>query len=129
MSRLASILALAFIAQITFMFQIACAAPSGAKITAPCDVKVGGVPTQVPPPTTNFSDVTDNYRGVLELSVPSVNRLLCGFVLSSEVPIRAQSSLSYYALVEIPRRAEYVVFKPEDFNKVVNAAKTRLGVP
>ena len=85
----------------------------------------GGTSIKIPPPANEFTYLGYENREIVELFIPESNRLICAFVLSSELSglTDDDATMSKYSLVEVPRGGEYTNFKPSDFKEVVDASK------
>jgi len=92
--------------------------------------KAGGVSILIPVPSSVFVEAGDS-RSLMELFVPQNNRLLSGFVFPEDLPLLAKggddSILTKYALVEVPRRGEYMDCGTNDFKDVISGAKKSFG--
>ncbi len=100
------------------------------KAAADAKVTAGGATIVVPSPAKDMAEVTEDLdREAVKVFVPSSNRLLTSFVLSSELPISKMRGkvLSRYALVEIPLKAESMDCKPDDFKLVTDELKKGFG--
>lgn len=93
--------------------------------------KAGGVNICIPAPDLDFVEISNEHRGLVELFVPQENRLLCAFALKDELPGLldgdSDNTLTRYALVEVPRRAEYFDCESSDFIEVVNGLQEAFG--
>ena len=96
------------------------------------EFKAGGVTLSLPGPT-NFEESGDRLRTTLfELLAPSTNRLL-----SAYVPVQTLAELNkgkvptagmnVYALVEVPRRAEYADCTPQVFESLLSGMESSMG--
>lgn len=106
----------------------------GTGIDKPSEIKsymAGGVSIKIPSPSPEFVDVGDEYRPILELFVPDTNRLLCGFILRTDMPQLIEGDedlvLSRYSMVQVPRRGEYMDCSASDFAEVLEGAKQEFG--
>jgi hypothetical protein len=85
----------------------------------------------IPPPTSDLAEIGSDYRVLLEPLAPDSNRLIAAFVLPDEAAaMRAGSSsggLKQYALVEMPRRAEFATITPDLFKQVEDAMAAQFG--
>ncbi len=106
----------------------------GACLTAsPADPKVraGGIELTLPGPANDFAEAGDKLRTTFfELLVPSNNRLLSAYLpvnvlanLSAAVP----RGLDIYAMVEVPRRAEYSELTSKAFDEVLQGMQNAMG--
>jgi hypothetical protein len=93
--------------------------------------KVGGTPIVIPAPTKDLVELGDNKREVMEVLVPSTNRLLAAFVLAEDLPNFAASGghpvMSKYAMVEVSRRVENTDMEASHFNALVDTVKAQWG--
>ena len=97
------------------------------KTVAVKSFKAGGTPIAIPSPTKEMIEVGYDNREFMEVFVPSHNRLIAAFVLTNDLPRLKKGSddiMSKYALVQVPRRAEYKDCGPSDFK---NAVKGQFG--
>ena len=107
-------------------------AGESARATAPArSFKAGGIPILIPPPTTSMSEVGYDNREFMEVFVPSTNRLIAAFVQTEDLPSLTSKSiqlrLSRYAMVQVPRRGEYIECGASDFRELTEGAKKRFG--
>lgn len=96
-------------------------AAASTKTSAPPTYRAGKKSFVIPPPTSDLNEIGSDYRVLLETFVPSSNRLIAGFVLQDELPgllSGEKKSLSRYAMVQVPRQAEFVDVDPENFKTV-----------
>lgn len=67
----------------------------------------------------------------MEVFVPTENRLLCAFVLAKDLRRltagTSDESLAKYAIVQVPRRGEYMDCEASDFKEVVDEVKDSFG--
>lgn len=98
---------------------------------APNSYKIGGMPIVIPPPTTDLVEAGDQIRSFMEVAVPINNRLIAAFLLSSDLSRITNggdnSSLSKYALVEVPRGGEYTDIEDSDFKQLADSTLQQLG--
>lgn len=89
----------------------------------------GGTPIAIPPPTTEMTEVGYDNRERLEVFVPSANRLIAGFMLTTEIDrlTKGDPLMSKYAMVEVPRRLEYMDCGPNEFKEVKSGVKAGSG--
>jgi hypothetical protein len=94
-------------------------------------VKAGGTPIAIPPPTTEMSEVGYDNREFMEVFVAPNNRLIAAFVLTNDLPKLTSGSdnlmMSRYAMVQVPRRGEYMDCGASDFKEVTDGAKEEFG--
>jgi hypothetical protein len=75
-----------------------------------------------------MAEVGYDIRERMELFVPPTNRLLAAFLMGKDMPLFATKggappALTRYAMVQVPRQAEYLDARPTDFAKVVEGVK------
>jgi hypothetical protein len=84
----------------------------------------------IPPPTPGLPETGADYRVVMENTVPENNRLVAAFVQPDALnAIRAGASpaLVQYALVEVPRRAEFTDITPDVFRQITGSVARQFG--
>ena len=85
--------------------------------------KIGGKDIVLPPPTSSFVEVGYEHRELMEIMVPVQNRLVAVFLLPDELQrfkdLDPNLILSRYAMIQVPRRGEYLDFRPQDFDELV----------
>jgi len=84
----------------------------------------------IPAPSSELVETGSDYRVLLENLVPTANRLVAAFVEPPELEsLRSQSSSAFnrYALVEVPRRAEFANVTPDQFKEVANSIANQFG--
>jgi hypothetical protein len=94
-------------------------------------VRVGAVPLMVPSPTSDLIEPGPDYRVLFEPLAPVNNRLVAAFVQPSKMDaIRSGNSpaMDEYALVEVPRRAEFTDVDAAGFKQVSDALGQQFGV-
>ena len=77
----------------------------------------------IPPPASDMAEVGSDDRVIMEVLVPTQNRLLAAFTLSDDLPklrTGGKNMLSKYALVEVPRRGEFANLTAENYKEVAN---------
>jgi hypothetical protein len=92
--------------------------------------RAGGKSIVIPPPASDLDEIGADYRVALESFVPETNRLLAGFLHPAEISgIRAGTTkqLSDYALVEIPRRAEFADVDAKLFKQISDGVAQQFG--
>lgn len=94
---------------------------SAIKTSAIKSFKAGGTPIAIPPPTAEMSEVGYDNRESMNVFVPTTNRLIAAFVLTEDLPTHRSAKsgrlLSEYAMVEVPRRGEYINVGADDFKE------------
>jgi hypothetical protein len=96
------------------------------------EVKAGGIMLTLPAPASDFADAGDRLRTtVFELLVPATNRLLSAYIpvvqLAEVSAGKAPGGLEVYAMVEVPRQAEYNECTPEFFAQFLKGLEPALG--
>jgi hypothetical protein len=84
----------------------------------------------IPPPTSDLVETGPDYRVLFETFAPNTNRLIAAFVLPDEAAALrtgGTEDMSRYALVEVPRAAEFKEVTPEIFKQVADAVATEFG--
>ena len=85
----------------------------------------------IPAPSSELLETGSDYRVLLENLAPTTNRLIAAFIEPSDLDIiRSQGStaLNRYALVEVPRRAEFANVTTDQFNEIASSLASQLGV-
>ncbi|MEI7768133.1 MAG: hypothetical protein WCJ97_11930 [Phycisphaerae bacterium] len=121
---LAMVLVLGLIAQAQ-MTGTPATQPATRPATQPAAVptyKVGTVAIALPTINADFIEVGEDQRPKMEILCPAVNRLIAVFVTPEDQVkiIKSDNELKMkrYALVEVPRRGEFVNCTPADFQKI-----------
>lgn len=93
--------------------------------------KVGGLEVTAPAPA-DYSEVGDRLRTTLfEVMTPATNRLLAAYL-----PVKALAALEagnttgglpFYAMLQVPRGAEYADCTPEAFDQAVRSIEGAIG--
>jgi hypothetical protein len=84
----------------------------------------------IPAPSSELVEPGSDYRVLLEPLAANTNRLIAGFITSDELNALRSSAgtqLKRYALVEVPRRAEFTEVTPEIFKQVVESVGAQFG--
>jgi hypothetical protein len=84
----------------------------------------------IPAPTADLVEIGPDYRVLFEPFAPNTNRLMAAFVLPADVPqIRTGLATDFtkYALVEVPRGAEFLTVTPEMFKQVSSSMASQFG--
>ncbi|MFH1063178.1 MAG: hypothetical protein V1747_09905 [Candidatus Omnitrophota bacterium] len=93
--------------------------------------KAGGTLINIPLPGTNLVEVGYDVREQMEVFVPPSNRLLCGYMQPSDIPLFMKGEenfvLSQYASIQIARQGEYQDCTIDNFNELVDYVKNSLG--
>lgn len=75
-------------------------------------------------------EMGDDYRVVMEVFVPNQNRLVAAFVSPEDFALLKSGklkSLPRYALVEVPRTAEFMDLTPVAFKEVIDSTNKEMG--
>lgn len=92
--------------------------------------RVGGRSIAIPAPPSSLQETGADYRVLLDVLVPTDNRLVAAYVTPSDLQLMSAgkaSSLSQYALVEVPRRAEFTDISADEFRQVVETMGQQFG--
>jgi hypothetical protein len=92
--------------------------------------RVGLKTITIPSPSADLIEPGPDYRVLLEPFAPTNNRLVTGFLTADEfTKIRTSPSVSLtrYALVEAPRRAEFADITPEFFKQIDAGMAAQFG--
>jgi hypothetical protein len=84
----------------------------------------------IPAPTGDLVEIGPDYRVLFEPFAPTTNRLIAAFVLPADVPeIRTGVATEFtrYALVEVPRNAEFLDVTPEIYKEITSSVATEFG--
>jgi len=84
----------------------------------------------IPPPASDLVEPGPDYRVILEPLAPNANRLVAAFVPRADLEaLRSMhgAALTTYALVEVPRRAEFAEVGPDQFKEVADAVGNQFG--
>jgi hypothetical protein len=93
-------------------------------------VRVGTKAIAIPSPAGDLMEPGPDYRVLLEPLAPVSNRLVAAFVTQSKLEnIHAGSlpAMDEYALVEVPRRAEFADVDEANFKQVSDALSQQFG--
>ncbi len=93
--------------------------------------KAGGRPIALVPPTSEMAEMGYDNRELMEIFVAQTNRLIAAYAMKKDIPGISRGDqdlvLEKYAMVQVPRRAEYMDVRPEDFEQVTAGAKQAFG--
>ena len=92
--------------------------------------QVGGKTIAVPPPSTEVVEVGSDDRVLLENFVPQNNRLVAGFLSPNDLPALKKGglkTLDRYAIVEVPRRAEFKDVDRDAYKQIADAVARQFG--
>jgi hypothetical protein len=84
----------------------------------------------IPSPSNDLGEIGSDYRVVLETMVPPTNRLVAAFIRPEDlhqVLAGGNAPLAQYALVEIPRRAEFAEVNPATFKTAADSVAKEFG--
>jgi hypothetical protein len=118
---------------VAITFTAASSAPAmGQEEKAPAltKVRVGLQTIVVPTPTPELVEAGSDYRVLLEPLAPMSNRLVAGFILPEELKAiqSGTTKVTRYALVEVPRRAEFADVNEELFKQIADSAAQQFNV-
>ena len=105
------------------------AAP-GSKAPQPQTFRVGLKSIAIPSPSSNLTEIGSDYRVVLETLAPATNRLVAAFDRPedlNQILTGGAAPLPQYALVEVPRRAEFLDVDPATFKTVADSVAKEFG--
>lgn len=96
------------------------------------ELKAGGLTITMPAPISGFEEVGDQLRTTLfEVLTPGANRLLSAYAPSDTLAQiqngKVPSGFESYAMVEVPRRAEYVDLTADAFGEVIKGIESSIG--
>ena len=83
--------------------------------------RAGGLSFSIPAPTADLVETGPDYRVLLETFAPNSNRLIAAFIAPQDLAILQTGKVpmpSQYALVEVPRGAEFVDVNDDQFGQV-----------
>ncbi len=129
LSRSSSCLALLLLTGLTTAYpqDTASARP---KATEPQTYRVGLKSIAIPSPSKDLSEIGSDYRVVLETLAPATNRLVAAFNRPedlNQILAGGNAPLPRYALVEIPRRVEFVEVDSATFKTVADSVAKEFG--
>jgi len=95
----------------------------------PLKVRVGLQTMLIPSPGPDLPETGADYRVLAEPLAPASNRLIAAFLLPEELKamMTAKTSLTRYALVEVPRQAEFAEVSPAIFKQVSDGMGDQFG--
>jgi hypothetical protein len=94
------------------------------KSTDVATFRVGLKSIAITAPSTELVETGSDYRVLLDTLTPVNNRLIAAFLLPADlkaIQTGTTSALSRYALVEVPRRAEFASITPEFFKQLAGS--------
>lgn len=92
--------------------------------------RAGGLSFAIPPPTTDLVELGPDYRVLMETFVPASNRLVAGFTLPADAASLRKGVLvqmAQYAMVEVPRRAEFSDVSVANFQALVKGVSQQFA--
>lgn len=93
--------------------------------------KAGGTPILIPSPDSDMDEVGYDNREFMEVFVAQDNRLIAAYLPKAEIPklseLSEQLEATRYAMVQVPRRGEYMDCSSSDFGDVTAGAKDAFG--
>jgi hypothetical protein len=104
---------------------------SSAKLPQAAAFKAGGTPIAIPSPAKEMNEIGDDNRALMDAFVAQSNRLIACFMLKGDLQKLKgganDSILARYAMVQVPRRGEYLDCGSSDFKEVANSLKEEFG--
>jgi hypothetical protein len=97
---------------------------------APPTFRAGGVDLLLPTPSSDLIEAGSDNRVALEVLAPDQNRLIAAYVTADDAPrLRTGGAgmLKKYALVEVPRKAEFVDVTADYFKEVTDTMDKQFG--
>lgn len=99
--------------------------------TTGATVRAGGLNFVLPSPGPDLVEAGSDYRVVLEPLSPMSNRLIAAYLTPDDLHTLSEAHnlppLRHYAVVEIPRRAEFANVTPEIFQEIVGSMGKELA--
>ncbi len=92
--------------------------------------RVGGKSIAIPSPAKDLVEIGSDYRVLLQPLAPDTNRLIAAFVppdYVQEVRSGHPPRLSFYALAEVVRRAEFLDLSPKTFKQITSRMSQQFG--
>ncbi|MCK6606177.1 MAG: hypothetical protein L6Q59_14875 [Ignavibacteriaceae bacterium] len=93
--------------------------------------KIGGAGIKIPQPNTDLVEVGYENRELLEVCVPTSNRLVCAFLTGSDmskIEAGQEPDMKTYAFIEVLRSGEYYDCSQSDFSEVLSGFETESGI-
>lgn len=91
------------------------------------EFKAGGTLINIPQPSSDLVEVGYDVREQMEIFVPASNRLLCGYMKASDIPLFIKGDpnfvLAQYASIQVARVSEYQDCAISDFKELVDYLK------
>ena len=106
------------------------AVPASAKVQEPQTFRVGLKSIAIPSPSSDMNEIGSDYRVVLETFAPATNRLVAAFNRPEDlhqILSGGTAPLPRYALVEVPRGAEFVDVDSAAFKTVADSVAKEFG--
>jgi hypothetical protein len=104
--------------------------PSSATREGTPTYRAGGLSIAIPSPGNDLIEPGPDYRVVLEPLAPANNRLVAAFVTPdkmSEIRKGNLPAMTEYALLEIPRHAEFAAVDTATFKQIADAMSQQFG--
>lgn len=93
--------------------------------------KAGGVSIAIPPPPGRMVEVGYDNREHMEVFVAPANRLVAAFVTAEDLPHLTTGTdkaiMARYAMVQVPRRGEYIEIGPSQFEELTEGMEKEFG--
>jgi hypothetical protein len=105
-------------------------APAPPKTADAQTYRVGLKSIAIPSPSSDLSEIGPDYRVVLETLAPATNRLVAAFIRPEDLQqtlAGGNAPLPRYALVEIPRRAEFLDVDSATFKTAADSVAKEFG--
>lgn len=117
------------ICAVAFLFYAQLGSAQGAKASDGQTFRVGLKSIAISSPAPDLVETGSDYRVVVEILAPASNRLVAAFVHPEDLQklTGGSADLSQYALVEVPRRAEFATVTPELFKQVSDGMAQQFG--
>jgi hypothetical protein len=89
-------------------------------LTSAATFRVGLKSIALSAPSTELVETGSDFRVILDALTPANNRLVAAFLLPEDLKAiqTGRTSLSRYALVQVPRGAEFATITPEIFKQI-----------
>jgi len=84
----------------------------------------------IPAPSSDLVETGSDYRVLLEPLAPTANRLIAAFIQPADLEnlhSGGTAKLDTYALVEVPRRAEFSDVTPDQFKEISESMASQFG--
>lgn len=112
------------------VFTISAGAQQGGAPTTAASFRVGARSIAIPAPPAGLEETGSDYRVLLDVLVPSNNRMVAAFVPPAVLQVLTtgkRPALTQYALVEVPRTLEFTDLSPAVFGQIVDTMNQQFG--